>query len=229
MLPNVYSFRLTYLSQLLVVGKGAGARSQRRLTARSKFRAIQGVLFLDSANRKLSLDGTMSLPIDMPAETRNCVSVLDSDTYMRRMRGYLFCLAELQELRLPCSEETLADAVGFDAEAAPTSHVQSNAGPLVNTWLHDEGHDSAVCELSRDVLITARCTDCRLWGHLWTHMLQRGYTAAVMHTAVAVRTYGIFPSLLRDSYVSSEVTETLLAVATDVAERTEQVQGRLII
>jgi hypothetical protein len=209
----------------MVVGRGAGARSQRRLTARSKFRAIQGLMFLDKASRRLNWDEQVMY--DMPEETRKALSVLDNSRLMGRLRGYLYCLAELQELRLPCSEETLADAIGFDLVESSSGGVsqsrQANPSSLVNTWLHDEGDDSAVCELSRDVLIIAKYADVRLWGHLWTHMLQRGYARAVAHTFVALRPFGIIPSLIRDSYIASEVIETMLTLADDIAERSEQV------
>lgn len=208
----------------MVVGKGAGARSQRRLTARSKFRAIQGLFFLDITTRKQSLD--LEVIQDLPEETKKCLFALDNNKLMGRLRGFLYCLAELQELRLPCSEDTLADALGFDlGDSVEGTQASKRANPssLVSTWLHDEGHDSAVCELSRDVLIIAKSADMRLWGQLWTHMLQRGYTRAVIHTFVALNPFGIIPALLRDKYISSEMAETMVAVAVDIAERSEQV------
>lgn len=74
---------------------------------------------------------------------------------------YLFCLSEMQELRLPCSEETLASAIGFDLsylqdDLQVTSNriaIESDPRLLVRTLLRDEGHQSAVSELCR-LLIT---------------------------------------------------------------------------
>jgi hypothetical protein len=164
---------------------------------------------------------------------------------LRSLGGYLFCLAELQELRLPSSEETLADAIGFTAdipagEATATSSApvivtpSPNPSPLVSTWLHDEGHHSDVCELARDVLLvaTAAATTAQesssltlalapLWTSLFTCMVRHGHTKALVHS-LSICDQKI-AALFESPYLNTEIYQILSRVANDTATRIDQV------
>lgn len=109
----------------------------RRLTARSRLRAVLALLCLRAR--------------DGGRQDREAASSLHCT------QAFLFCLAELQETRLLCSEESLMDALGIGVATELTGHedagsVASKAGikdagalywtgspdprPLVMTWLH---------------------------------------------------------------------------------------------
>jgi hypothetical protein len=212
----------------MAVSKGSGARSQRRLTARSKFRAIQAILF--TGNNRSSSSSSNGGGGNAAA--------------LRSLGGYLFCLAELQELRLPSSEQTLADAVGFSLatldETADTTASSSTSivtptptpSPLVSTWLHDEGHHSDVCELARDVLLAAASSGVTsgngsdpltaLWTSLFTCMARHGHVKALLHS-LSISSARRITVLCQNPYLNSEIFKSLSRVADDAATRMDQV------
>lgn len=202
----------------MAVSKGTGARSQRRLTARSKLRAIQAILFTKHA---------------VPPSREGCKDGSNVSS-VRSLGRYLFCLAEQQELRLSCSEETLADAVGFSLS---DSFVDSGGGtpnpsPLVSTWLHDEGHHSDVCELARDVLLSASAAmPCAapgiidkltpLWTSLFSCMVRHGHIKALIHS-LSICDHKIF-LIFGNPSLNSDIFRILVRVADDAAIRIQQV------
>ena len=219
----------------MAVSKGSGARSQRRLTARSKLRAIQAVLFTGH-----------SPPVCTPNSSGTASGTGPVQVPVRALGGFLFCLAEMQELRLPSTEATLAAAVGFhlgeaDAMASP-SEVVPNPSPLVSTWLHDEGHHADVCELARDVLLAASVGSegpagagaagggrgaltpislAALWTDLFTCMVRNGHTKALLHS-LAVCDQQI-AALFVNPYLNNQLFKILSRVAKDTATRLDQV------
>jgi hypothetical protein len=236
---------LLLINQLLAVGKGASNRSQRRLTARSKFRAVQAIRFLPD----LSLL-TQQQQGQNSEEQLRWLPLLRNADYLRSLRGFLFCLAELQELRIPCSEETLAYALQHDPNAysAPPAAsgvpvVQSSAVvpsaaasservvSLVNTWIHDEGHHSDVCELARDLLLISHCQEPQIWVKLLTHLLSRSFHRLAIHTTVLLcssssrsSSLPLLSLLLSDQYLAKLLTETFNRCHGDIADKLEQVR-----
>ncbi len=78
-------------TQLDSVTRGKGVRVMRRLTARSKYRSVQSLFYLQSAT------------------AQSVLIMAELTSY----KSCLYCLSELQEIRLPCSEESLLDAMGM--------------------------------------------------------------------------------------------------------------------
>lgn len=111
----------SYKSQFESIANGT--KSARRFSARSRFRACQGRFYLN----------------------------LMSEDNCRGLRSYLFCLSEMLETRLQCSEESLALAVGYSASES----LIPNPVSLVRTWMRDEGGLAQAMELGRDVLVVA--------------------------------------------------------------------------
>ena len=67
-------------------------------------------------------------------------------TELTSLAPFIYCLAELQETRLPCSEEVLMKALTCPPSASSGAssvdnlqHTRTDARLLVRTWLHDEG------------------------------------------------------------------------------------------
>lgn len=213
----------------MAVSTGTGARSQRRLTARSKLRGIQAIFFVGHTSA---------------SELSRSTNTSKRRPDLCSLRGYLFCLAELQELRLPSSEETLAEAVGFSLssfpvdDSTPVSASPPNPYPLVSTWLHDEGHHSDVCELARDVILAASASVeasggqrestsnheqsmAPLWTALFTCMARNGHTKALLHSlAICERK---ITALFDNPYLNTEIFRLLSRVANDAATRIDQV------
>ena len=144
------SRRASYVIQLQAVVSGKGAKSQRRLTTRSRLRAAYALLLL--LNTTSSNSSGTSRQIRGAGES--CPSDSDPNGFQHLythispevplLVPFLFCLAELQETRLPCSEEALMEAL---THLPPSSQGHSNGATLartdarllVRTWLHDEG------------------------------------------------------------------------------------------
>jgi hypothetical protein len=110
-----------YKSQLESIANGT--KAARRFSARSRFRASQGLYYLN---------------------------LMGEDNF-GGLRRYLFCLSEMLETRLQCSEESLALAVGYSASGS----LSPNPVSLVRTWMRDEGGLAQAMELGRDVLVVA--------------------------------------------------------------------------
>ena len=172
--------------------KGAGlTRSMRRLTARSKYRAAQALWLLQHAPLTLSASSSMG------SEMR-VLSLLDqgnsSVMLLDKHRSYLYCLAELQETRLLCSEQSLGDALGVliptnTGKSASQVLIKVTAGdprPLVQTWIHDESHLCEALELGRDILFLAHCRDPSIWHKLLQTMLKFDHHRSLLQTLLGL-------------------------------------------
>jgi hypothetical protein len=168
------SKRASYIAQLQAVVLGKGAKSQRRLTIRSRLRAAFALQLIvtnaDSTIKRISASAQSSSSVTSSAQTskntEETSSVGDSSLELNRMVPFLECLAELQETRLPCSEEVLMDALCSPPSLSSTFPSSSSSSlvaavtdkekekekkaartdvrVLVRTWLHDEGSHQEV-------------------------------------------------------------------------------------
>jgi hypothetical protein len=125
--------RSSYITQLNTVYRGQSVKSMRRLTSRSKFRAIQAINFLNIGN-EYELLSTITGD-KLYVDNFNDSSLLKLD----QLKLYLYCLSELQELRLPLSEETLLMSLGLLDNGEINSRLVCNPSPLIKTWIYDEG------------------------------------------------------------------------------------------
>jgi hypothetical protein len=99
-----------YVEQLQALAKSGGkAGKARRFTCRSKYRAIQALRYFPSPPRG---GGGGDKKGDKDNSTGSIISYSwtaeDHDLW-----AFLYCMSELQELRLPCSDETLGHALGI--------------------------------------------------------------------------------------------------------------------
>lgn len=198
-------FRQAYFAQLDSVIRGKGVRVMRRLTARSKYRAAQSLFYLQSA-------------------TVHSVAVMAE---LASYKSYLYCLSELQEIRLPCSEESLLDAMGLkivDFKMVTVSADSSAVDPkaLVRTWLHDEGAHVEVVELARDLLVATRYRDAGIWFHLVGHMVAKGMHRALLQSLLMVRGAAVFADMCF-GMMGSDIVAALTRVCADATARAEQV------
>lgn len=171
------SKRASYELQLQAVVQGKGAKSQRRLTTRSRLRAAFALQLLASVTDITSTDVAGDIAATATATAKisligaaegSPVAVAEEQplTDLNCMMPFLECLAELQETRLPCSEEALMDALRPSMSYATTAsflsplsssssaavnvkmkeqrHARADARALVRTWLHDEGYHQEV-------------------------------------------------------------------------------------
>ena len=158
-LPST-SRRSAYVIQLQAVVFGKGAKSQRRLTTRSRLRAafalqlIQATATATAAAPGNSTSGNGSGSGSGSAGPSSCKTEsggfeqLSSNisTELPSLIPFIYCLSELHETRLPCSEEVLMEALTSLSSPSQNStkgdtiqHARTDARLLVRTWLHDEG------------------------------------------------------------------------------------------
>lgn len=164
--------------------------------------------------------------------------------YVTSLRGYLYCLSELQELRIPCSEETLSYALQHDINSYNSNSSSTNSTTsinnndhnhnnshsnydqiisLVNTWIHDEGHHSDVCELGRDILLISSCYDPQIWIKIISHILNRNFMRLLYHSLVIIHNLPIFSMILSDEYLTKLLSESIYRSNYDIIEKLEQV------
>lgn len=94
--------RDAYFDQLQALAKSGGkAGKARRFTSRSKLRAAQALRYFPVAAGDIK---TVHASKSVPSYPWSSV-----DDELWRL---LYCTSELQELRLPCTEESLAKALG---------------------------------------------------------------------------------------------------------------------
>lgn len=174
--------RKPYLDQLQALAKSGGKSGKaRRFTARSKFRAIQALKFLPAASTHVDSD---SVSYDW--------SVEDNDLW-----SFLYCSSELQELRLPCSEEALGFSLGISLGEGqhivqdPKLTDSHDPRLLIRTLLRDEGAQSDVSELCRDILLCSGATKAgsEIWEDLLAHMEINGHHRALLDTLILLRRY----------------------------------------
>jgi hypothetical protein len=121
----------SYMHQLEAVVRGRGFKqvSMHRMSARSQLRAAIALHLLHPA------------------------------TISRTLLAFLISLAEIQELRLACQDETLHRIFGLETSILQDEslNVHPTGSPqyvsIIRTWIQDEGHVSGVMELSRDILL----------------------------------------------------------------------------
>jgi hypothetical protein len=174
----------------------------RRITARSKLRAIQAILFL----RNHESDGYFVYQIFKE----------DQDKLLAR-HSFLYCLAELNETRLLCSELTLADALGWETN-------QSDPKPLVQTWLHDEGSLVDATELSRDVLLASKLFDISLWKMLLMTMIHHDQYRSVVQTIIIMSQEKLLSIVIeKDVSIALSILDHVMKFTKEVVERVEKV------
>jgi hypothetical protein len=187
--------------------RGKGVRVMRRLTARSKYRAAQALSFLQA--------------------TRTSTDTMEVKLY----RSFLYCLCELQEIRLPCSEQSLLDAMGLKVEeykisslTQEPSKVFAAADPrsLVRTWLHDEGAHVEVVELARDLLVVTDFQEAGAWHHLMGHMAARGMHRSLFETLLLIHASPAFADL-SFGMMGAEMLNSLAKTSAEAIARAEQV------
>jgi hypothetical protein len=177
--PNTSISKSNLTQQLDMIMRGTN-KVMRRITSRSRLRASMAIY------HQLNQVSVKSVGVDV-------------FNYLR----YLYCLAEMQELRLSSTEQSLSMALGltFSATSSAESENKQAASPvativsqntlltyqstrsLLFTWLHDEGHHCAVVELARDVLLLSpRPTDIAILGKLVKHMIDHQFDRCILVT-----------------------------------------------
>lgn len=205
--------RSSYITQLNTVYRGQSIRSMRRLTSRSKFRAIQAINFLNIGN-EYELLSTIT-------GDKLCVDNINDSSLLKldKLKLYLYCLSELQELRLPCSEETLLMSLGLlDNGLKHDSHI-CNPSPLIKTWIYDEGNHIEVIDLSRDLLIVCDINDISIWENLLNHMDQKSQLRNFFVTLVIIRNKSIFLSLCRNQALLSLIMKIVMKCCVDIINK----------
>lgn len=179
--------RKLYYDQLQTLAKSNGKSGKaRRFTSRSKFRAIQALRFFPSCENVVFNSN----------DNNNIISYVwtpeDNDLWR-----FLFCISELQELRLPCSEETLGESIGVSlTDHQPIITPSGMPGIhdprlLIRTLLRDEGHQTEVSELCRDILLCSMSsqTGHDIWIDLIVHMEMNGHHRCLLDTMLILRHY----------------------------------------
>ena len=240
-----FDCRQAYMAQLDTVLRGKGVRVMRRLTARSKYRACQALYYLELAGSCCK-----SSPSSSPSSPSSSLSPVDShvDTVdeLTLFRDYLYCLSEMNEIRLSCSEESLqaSMSVRIDSDCSihralplPLAEEQSSslrasslllADPrsLVRTWLHDEGAHCEVVELCRDVLLVCRVDDVVVWYQLLQHMVAKCQTRSLQQTLLMVHNTRFFCEL-SFGVQALDFMQHLSKSLSDTTERIAQVMRLL--
>ncbi|KAJ1440254.1 hypothetical protein B484DRAFT_476719 [Ochromonadaceae sp. CCMP2298] len=206
--------RQAYTVQLDSVLRGRGIRVMRRLTARSKYRAVQALLFLEPAPGMGAVGAGGADAGEAEAHRQELL----------RFKSYVYCLAEMQEIRLPCTEDSLLDAMGLrllDFRIVLATAV-SDPRPLVRTWVHDEGAHVDVVELCRDLLAATDCRDVSIWYHLIGHMVAKGLGRSLQQTLLALFQSSVFADLCFGT-MGADLVDALSKVGVEALERAEQI------
>lgn len=183
----------------------------RRLTARSRFRAAQSLVYLrfNAANEGL----------------------FESYSDLNRYQQFLYCLSEMQEIRLSCTEESLMDALDYklsDFVLLPTttdggkSSARTDAKSLVRTWIHDEGTHVEVVELARDVQFITNKEDDAQWYFLLSHMLSKGQERVLLQTLSLLHKTAVFRDLCF-GLIGGQLLQRVVKIQTEGVEKVLQV------
>lgn len=199
------------MTQLDTVFRGKGVRVMRRLTSRSKYRACQALSYLQM-NHHIELD-------DMK-KTFNTTNELNL------FLNYLYCLSEMHEIRLPCSDELLQDAMGLTM-VTDTNEIQKvhacDPRALVRTWIHDEGIHLEVVELARDLLLVCQYDDTMIWFQLIQHMINKSQHRVLLQTLVITSKSKVFSELCFGSMLGCELLLAMSKQYTETIDRVEKV------
>ena len=149
------SRRSAYVIQLQAVVFGKGAKSQRRLTTRSRLRAAFALQLIQATATAAATPGNSTSgsgsgsagPSSCKTQSGGFEQLSSNiSTELPSLIPFIYCLSELHETRLPCSEEVLMEALTSLSSLAQnsskgdtTQHAHTDARLLVRTWLHDEG------------------------------------------------------------------------------------------
>jgi hypothetical protein len=211
--------------------RGRGVRVMRRLTARSKHRAAQALYFLQPFVPLTAAPTAAAGGGGDAGAGAGAGGMAD----LGQFKAYLYCLAEMQELRLPCSEDSLLDAMGLrvlDFRIVPAAGggaagaVGADPRALVRTWIHDEGVHSEVVELARDLLLCTQYQDLTIWYQLISHMVGRGFHRSLFQTLLVLQGSSLFADLCFGA-MGAELLALLARVNSEATERTEQVRRPL--
>lgn len=142
---------------------GAYKTVLRRLTGRSRFRAAQALSFIP--------------PLILSNSSGKSIMTHDVPLF----RDFLYCLAEMQEIRLTTSEESLLEALGLMMDGNQLSKLVNDSlslahcRSLIMTWIHDESDQLDVIELSKDLYNISKLQDLDVLIRLLQKMLERKY------------------------------------------------------
>lgn len=140
---------LSYLQQLHAVIRGGIALEKskltgssnmpgamRRLSARSQLRAVIALNYL---NEYFNMDDYFSPPIEVAVNgvDENRTDLSNVVFKLSELTNYLTCLAELQEIRLSCSNETLLYALGYRVNIVDYSCKLPQRFFILLTYLHN--------------------------------------------------------------------------------------------
>ena len=90
---------MSYVEQLQVLARSGGKSGKaRRFTSRSKLRAVQALKYFPSPSN---------------GGEAKIIASYDWSSNDSNLWSFLYCWSEVQELRLPCSEETLGQSLGI--------------------------------------------------------------------------------------------------------------------
>lgn len=228
----------------------------RRLTARSKYRACQALYYLELAGSSSS-SSTCKSSSPPPSLSPSSLSSSPVDSHVDTMveltlfRDYLYCLSEMNEIRLSCSEESLQAAMSVwidgsscsihrslaagEQQSMPSSSSSraSSALPadprsLVRTWLHDEGTHCEVVELCRDLLLVCRVDDVVVWYQLLQHMVVKCQTRSLQQTLLMIHNTRYFCEL-SFGVQAMDFLQHLSKSLSDTTERIAQVMMMMMM
>lgn len=210
--------RGAYLERLDATMRGKMNRPVRRLTARSRFRAAQALTFLRSANEFST------------ADTHETAA--SSNEELSLFRRFLFCLSEMQEIRLPCSEESLLNAMALKldnhrllrATSISGSSIKSDPSALVRTWLHDEGGHVAAVELARDLLLSTSYFETSVWFQLVNHMVAQRQFRSLFQTLLLLSRSHIFTDICF-SMLGKSLVDGFAHQVKDCVDKVQQVHN----
>eukprot|EP01033_Poteriospumella_lacustris_P010160 gene10160-7247_t len=212
------------LQQLDAIMRGAN-RTLRRITTRSRYRAALAVHYFQQQSSSSSV-------VDSDGSSQG-FSALATDTleYTR----YLYCLAEMHELRLTSTEMSLQSALGLkvvEISAGGAAGTAAVVGPsnrlvsvgvaeetatalhtrsLIITWLHDEGLQVSVVELARDLFFLAPKQDPQVLTKLFRHMLDHDLRRSVYTSLIWWETMPTTASLT-STLLYSDIAEGLVSM-----------------
>lgn len=122
------------------------------------------------------------------------------------------CLAEMHEIRIPCLDNTLYEALGYGIETKEgllQLHVRQDANvmSLVKTWLHDEGDQPCVMEMCRDLMILTSHFAVESWD-LYLHHL----TSKNMHRQLFTAVSRLLKSTPSNDILSSNNAKGIMSI-----------------
>ena len=173
---------------------GNQVRTFKRFTSRSRLRASIALLLFP-----------YSISTNVTGSSINVSTDLND---ILNYTNYLYCLSEMQEIRLSSSEDSLLDALGYMNEittkpSTNTTIVQlrdkilsgvtgtnttsfsplSSGRSLILTWLHDEGQHRDVIELAADVFVRLPMVHLLSSSSSSEQQHQQGYSSSLLSSS----------------------------------------------